>query len=117
MARTPILSRRDWLRLAAVGVVGTSVSGWFDVLAADVAPYTVFSPGAYGPGFLGPKYAPLVVGDAGAQFAQGQQVDYDRALKVQDLAPPKEVSAAHADARIDLLKDMEKDFVARHPDV
>jgi len=30
---------------------------------------------------------------------------------------PKEVSDAHADARIDLLKDMEKDFVARHPDV
>src|SRR5437867_13108031 len=37
MARTPILSRRDWLRLAAAGVVGSSMSGWLDVLAADTA--------------------------------------------------------------------------------
>ncbi|HKI38462.1 MAG TPA: DUF1501 domain-containing protein [Gemmataceae bacterium] len=236
MARTPSLSRRDWLRLASAGVIGTSMSGWLDVLAADaakhpqrkrscillwmnggpsqtdtfdlkpghanagefkpittnvpglqisehlpkiakfgdrmaivrsmstkegdhsratflmrtgylpqgpiqypsigahvahelgsddaalpnavaIAPYTVFAPGGYGPGFLGPKYAPLIVGDTSNQFQAGGQVDYDQSLKVKDLAPPKEVSDAHADARIDLLKDMEKDFVARHPDV
>jgi hypothetical protein len=237
MARTPLLSRRDWLRLAAAGVVGTSLSGWLDVLAAQtakdprrkrscillwmnggpsqmdtfdlkpghvnggpfkeiptrakglwisehlpkiaqfgehmavirsmstkegdhgratflmrtgflpqgpiqypsigahvahelgsddaalpnavaIAPYTVFSPGAYGPGFLGPKYAPLIVGDTNLQFqGQGQQVDYDQALKVKDLTLPREVGEAHASARIDLLKDMEKEFVARHPDV
>ena len=85
--------------------------------AVAIAPYTILSPGAYGPGFLGPKYAPLVVGDLG-QPAQGQaQIDYDQALKVKDLAPPKDVGDAHTDARIDLLKDMEKDFLARHPDV
>src|SRR5205823_2662454 len=51
--------------------------------AVAIAPYTVFSPGAYGSGFLGPKYAPLVVGETGNQFVQqGQQVDYDQALKV-----------------------------------
>jgi hypothetical protein len=236
MARSPVLSRRDWLRLAAAGVVGSSMSGWFDVLAADVAknpqrkrscillwmaggpsqtdtfdlkpghanggpfkeiqtaapglkisehlpkiakfgdrmavlrsmstkegdhtratfymrtgylpqgpiqypplgahvahelgsddaalpnavaiaPYTAFSPAAYGPGFLGPKYAPLIVGDTNVQLGQAGQVDYDQALKVKDLAPPKEVGDAHTDARIDLLKEMEKDFAARHPDV
>ena len=37
MSRTPILSRRDWLRLAAAGVVGTSMSGWLDVVAAQSA--------------------------------------------------------------------------------
>ena len=37
MSRTPILSRRDWLRLAAAGVVGSSMSGWFDVVAAQTA--------------------------------------------------------------------------------
>ena len=36
---------------------------------------------------------------------------------MKDLTPPKEVSDAHVDARIDLLSEMEKDFVARHPDV
>jgi hypothetical protein len=237
MARTPILSRRDWLRLAGAGVVGSSMSGWLDVVAAQtakdpqrkrscillwmaggpsqmdtfdlkpghpnggqfkeratnvpglkisehlpkiaefgdrmaiirsmstkegdhgratfmmrtgylptgpiqypslgahvahelgsddsalpnavaIAPYTILSPGAYGSGFLGPKYAPLIVGDLGFP-APGQQaqVDYDQALKVKDLAPPKDVGDAHTDARINLLTDMEKDFIARHPDV
>src|SRR5262245_44144013 len=31
------LSRRDWLRLSAAGVLGTSLSGWFGALAADTA--------------------------------------------------------------------------------
>jgi hypothetical protein len=236
MARTPILSRRDWLRLAAAGVVGSSMSGWLEAVAAQtakdpqrkrscillwmaggpsqmdtfdlkpghpnggqfkeiqtsasglkisehlpkiakfgdrmavvrsmstkegehgratflmrtgylpqgpvqyptigahvahelgsdesalpnfvaIAPFVGLSPGAYGSGFLGPKYAPLIVGEAAAQVQVQGQVDYDQALKVKDLAPPKDVGNAHADARIDLLKDMERDFIGRHPDV
>src|SRR6266849_5796720 len=31
------LSRRDWLRLSAAGVLGTSVPGWFGALAAGAA--------------------------------------------------------------------------------
>src|SRR5262245_29980933 len=31
------ISRRDWLRLAAAGVVGTSTSGWLKALADDAA--------------------------------------------------------------------------------
>src|SRR5712691_266824 len=34
---TPSLSRRDWLRLTTAGVVGCSISGWFEALAADTA--------------------------------------------------------------------------------
>jgi len=82
-----------------------------------IAPFVGLSPGAYGSGFLGPKYAPLIVGEAAAQVQVQGQVDYDQALKVKDLAPPKDVGNAHADARIDLLKDMERDFIGRHPDV
>src|SRR6201997_1392853 len=44
MARTenagpdlPRLSRRDWLRLTAAGVIGHSMSGWLESLAADTA--------------------------------------------------------------------------------
>src|SRR5271163_4405781 len=29
----------------------------------SIAPYRLFSPTAWGPGFLGPQYAPLIVGD------------------------------------------------------
>src|SRR5436190_21278402 len=37
MTRLPTLSRRDWLRLATVGAVGASMSGWLETLAADAA--------------------------------------------------------------------------------
>ncbi|MBY0228861.1 MAG: DUF1501 domain-containing protein, partial [Gemmataceae bacterium] len=82
-----------------------------------IAPYRFFAPAAYGSGFLGPKHAPLVVGD-NAQFLNprpGATPDYDRALKVQDVDLAPGVDKAHADSRLDLLVDMEKEFIARHP--
>src|SRR5688572_28362991 len=36
----PIVSRRDWLKLAAAGVLGASASGWFERLANAAAPFT-----------------------------------------------------------------------------
>src|SRR5437764_1561797 len=33
----PILSRRDWLKLSAAGVLGSCVSGWFESLADAAA--------------------------------------------------------------------------------
>src|SRR5687768_16588973 len=38
MSDTPRLSRRDWLKLSALGVLGGSVSGWFGRLAEAAAP-------------------------------------------------------------------------------
>jgi hypothetical protein len=83
----------------------------------SIAPYRFFSPGAYGPGFLGPKYAPLVVGDTGQFFGQPGMNNYDQILKVQDIAAPKSVDKAHANVRIDLLREMEGEFISRHPGV
>jgi hypothetical protein len=80
----------------------------------SVAPYRFFSPPAYGPGFLGPQYAPLVVGDPGAGVPQG---NYEQALKVQDLDLPKDVGKEQAVARLELLQGLEQSFVARHPGV
>ena len=37
MTRISSLSRRDWLRLSTAGVVGSSMSGWLETLAADTA--------------------------------------------------------------------------------
>jgi hypothetical protein len=83
----------------------------------SIAPYRFFNPGAYGPGFLGPKYAPLIVADTGVQFQPNGQANYSQALKVQDLEPPKDISKDQLDSRIELLQDLEKDFVSSHPGV
>jgi hypothetical protein len=83
----------------------------------SIAPFRLFSPTAWGPGFLGPQFAPLLVGDTGNQFVimQPGQNNYEQALRVQDLTPPEGVTRTHADARIGLLQAMEQDFVSRHP--
>src|SRR5207245_7987528 len=83
----------------------------------SIAPYRIFSPQAWGPGFLGPQYAPLLVGDMGNQFVvmQPGQNNYDAALLVQDLTPPEGIGRDQADARINLLQEMEQDFVNRNP--
>jgi hypothetical protein len=82
----------------------------------SIGPYRFFNVASYGPGFLGPQYAPLIVAD-GNQFFQQQGRSYEDALKVQDIDLPGGVDRAHADARIDLLEQMESDFLADHPGV
>ncbi|MFO0804857.1 MAG: DUF1501 domain-containing protein [Gemmataceae bacterium] len=78
----------------------------------SVAPQRFFSQDAYGPGFLGPQHAALVVGDN--QF-NNNIPNVDQVLKVQDLAKAKDVDSATAAARIDMLRDMQEEFAATRP--
>jgi hypothetical protein len=81
----------------------------------SIAPYRAFNRNSFGPGFLGPKYAPLIVGDANRQFTRQDGRAYEDSLRVQDLKLPRDVNKAHADARIELLQEMQREFVASHP--
>jgi hypothetical protein len=83
----------------------------------SIAPYRFFNPAAYGSGFLGPQYAPLIVGDMGPQPGGQGPNNYEDSLKVPDLETPGDVSLRQADARVELLRGMEQDFVAQHPGV
>src|SRR5262249_41953119 len=76
-----------------------------------------FARNAFGPGFLGPRYAPLIIGDAAAAFTPANRAGYEKALKVQDLDLPEGVNRNQADARIELLQAMEHDFAAERPDL
>jgi uncharacterized protein (DUF1501 family) len=69
---------------------------------------TPFVGRSYGPGFLGPRYAPLVVGATN----QPQQNNNEQSLAVPDLRPA--VADAQMDSRIRLHRELEQDFVARH---
>jgi hypothetical protein len=81
----------------------------------SIAPARFFNPAAYGSGFLGPLYAPLVVGGNGLPVPVPNA--YEQALKVQDLEPPADVTREQADSRIAMLRSMEEEFLARHPGV
>jgi uncharacterized protein DUF1501 len=82
----------------------------------SIAPFRQFNQAAYGPGFLGPQYAPLLVGD-NQNFQPVQQNGVGEALRVQDMAPPPEILSPQFDSRVSILEDMERDFAARHPGV
>jgi uncharacterized protein (DUF1501 family) len=85
----------------------------------SIGPFRAFSPAAFGPGFLGPQYAPLMVGDGaiGRVLVANGQENTDQALRVQDLDLPREISTAQADARLDLLQGLETEFAANHPGI
>jgi hypothetical protein len=78
----------------------------------SIAPATFLSPAAYGPGYLGPEYAPLMIGGNNFAFLNNGN-DYTNALKVQDLLPPKEVDVKQFDSRLALARDLQEDFSKR----
>jgi Protein of unknown function (DUF1501) len=65
---------------------------------------------ALSPGFLGPRFAPLVVGQGGAAGPGNP----DTALRVQNLALPATVGREHFHERLDLLHELETEFVQGH---
>ena len=84
----------------------------------SIAPFRVFNAAAFSPGFLGPQYAPLLVGENANPFgAPNQGVDVAQALRVPDLLAPPDVNPDHFDARIDILEQMQSDFSRNHPSV
>jgi hypothetical protein len=79
----------------------------------SVAPQRFFNVDAYGPGFLGPQYAPLVIGDSGFGGEPAGQVD--GLLKVKNLNRPGDVSADQAAARLEMLRLMQEEYASTNP--
>jgi hypothetical protein len=66
----------------------------------SIAPYRVSNSAAHNPGFLGPRYAPLIVGEN---------------LGVQNLTPHTGVAGELFEARLRIARQMQDEFVAGHP--
>jgi len=87
----------------------------------SVMPNRLLSPGAYGAGFLGPKFAPLVVGAEPPRRARpmdGQpamEQPYGPPLEVRNIRTATEVSLPQTDSRLDLLASMESEFRSQRP--
>jgi hypothetical protein len=80
----------------------------------SVAPFRQFNADAFGAGFLGPKFAPLMVAEMN-YYRQNGNNDYDKMLKVQDVTHFQDIVRERFKARVDLLRDLEKDFVSQRP--
>ena len=81
----------------------------------SIGPNRALSPTAFGPGFLGPRYAPLVVGEGAAFMPTGEGQDVADSLRVRNLERPAGVDVKQADARLSILAQLEEDFTAARP--
>lgn len=82
----------------------------------SIAPQRILAQNAFGPGFLGPQFAPLVVAD-GQRAGGDAGATVDQQLKVQNLDLLPGVDATRAAARLDLMRQMEAGFVSARPGV
>jgi hypothetical protein len=86
----------------------------------SVAPFRGINNESFGPGFLGPKYAPLIVGATSMNAIQAVSEavggeDSFAELKVDALTPPSGVSQSQMKGRLELWKTLENRFNAQHP--
>jgi hypothetical protein len=81
----------------------------------SIGPYRIINQAAYGPGFLGNEYAPLIVGESRPGLAAGGGAYGDAGLKVKDLDPPEGIDRRRADARLALLDPLNGRFLDDHP--
>jgi hypothetical protein len=81
----------------------------------SISPFTAFNNAAFGPGFLGPRHAPLTVGATNLyQQPQPQpQAGGYASLGVDDLANPG-ISRAQEDARLELWNALQTGFLSTH---
>ena len=78
----------------------------------SVGPYRAFNQDAFGPGFLGPRFAPLIVGASDVPGAMTNGEAGFPELKVQSLERPGDVTDARMDRRLAIWKNLQADFLA-----
>ena len=84
----------------------------------SVGPFRVFSQEAFGPGFLGPRFGPLVVGASDAygprpqrQGNNGQPPPFPE-LRVQSMERAADITEARFNKRLEIWKRLQTDFLA-----
>jgi hypothetical protein len=82
----------------------------------SIAPVRRLGTTAHGPGFLGPRYAPLIVGDAASNYGSTERGDpIASALRVPNLTPHEGVADRRIDGRLRLLQQVQDEFVSERP--
>jgi hypothetical protein len=80
----------------------------------SIAPAQAINQEAFGPGFLGPQFAPLTVASYNRFRAGRNNDDADFAdLRVDDLHSPADLEAGAIRARLDLWASLQDDFLTR----
>ncbi len=93
---------------------------------SEMPGFVSIAPSAFfrtGPGFLGPQYAPMVVGGEPVVLrkpdaetpSETSPDDFGPPLRVANLGLPSGVTSRQAEARLDILKHLDQQFAASRP--
>jgi len=110
---------RGSIRYPSVGALMAAEVGTDEAALPNyvsIAPFRQFNQDFVGSGFLGPKFAPLLIGETNYYNPQAAN-DYDKLLKVADLESIDKIARERYDARLELLKELEDEFVRERPGV
>jgi hypothetical protein len=80
----------------------------------SIGPFRAANQDAFGPGFLGPRFGPLIVGAADVPGAIANGADGYPQLRVKDLAPSADITTSRMDKRLKLWKGLQSEFLATH---
>ena len=80
----------------------------------SIAPYRAFNRQAFGPGFLGPKYAPLVVGATDVAGAAQNNANEFAKLHIDSIQAPSGVDSKQMENRLKIWKHLQDEFVGHH---
>jgi hypothetical protein len=80
----------------------------------SIGPFRAANQDAFGPGFLGPRFGPLVVGAADVPGAISNGSDGYPQLRVKDLAPSAGITSDRMQKRLALWKGLQSEFLATH---
>lgn len=81
----------------------------------SVGPFRAFNQDAFGPGFLGPRFGPLIVGAADVPGAIANAADGYPQLRVKNIDPAGGVSRDQVERRLGLWQNLQAGFLATHP--
>jgi uncharacterized protein (DUF1501 family) len=82
----------------------------------SIAPFRALAPAAYSSGFLGPRYAPLLVGNRAPAASPAGGAAAADSLNVDDMELPAGLDGIRADARLQLLGSLNDRFLGEHTD-
>ena len=80
----------------------------------SIAPYRAFNRQAFGPGYLGPKFAPLVVGATDVEGTAQNGADEFAELCVDSIHAPPGVSVEQMEKRLEIWRHLQDGFVRHH---
>ena len=97
--------------------LGALVANEFEDASAElpgfvsISPFRAFNAAAFSAGFLGPRCAPLIVGERPVGGGDAPP------LRVDDLNPPASITRERADNRLQLMNTLSSEFLATRPGV